>query len=175
MWGPVQVSLSVGSDQRKDAAITFGGDYGRWSAIHLGDFTTLGALSIRDPNQDHVDFSVAGSWGLLHEPTGLNLTFSGGFESVNEGDTPYNLYGQLGWNTKLSSLGPTGFGVDYTWTENVSASGDRGQGVGLAAVQILQRYGIELYSQVRWYSVDRDERPKLDDIVVGTFGTRVRF
>jgi hypothetical protein len=175
MWGPVQLSLSAGADQRMDAAITFGGDYGRWSAINLGSFTTLGAASISDPSEGGVDFRVAGSWSVLHNPTGLNLTASGGFDEGSQGDRPYNLYGKLGWNTELLSLGSTGLGVDYTWTENVDASGDQGQGVGLAAVQVLQRYGIELYTQVRWFSVDRDQQPEFDDILVGTFGTRVRF
>ena len=175
MLGPVQLSVSAGADQRKDAAITFGGDYDRWSAIQLGDFTTLGALSISDPNQDDVDLRVAGSWSMLHDATGLSLTVSSGFDGGTGGDTPYNVYGKLGWDTKLLGMGPTGFGVDYTWTENVSGDGDQGQGVGLAAVQVLERYGIELYTQVRWYKVDRGERPNFDDIVVGTVGTRVRF
>jgi hypothetical protein len=36
-------------------------------------------------------------------------------------------------------------------------------------------YGIELYSQVRWYTLDRADAPSVDDIVVGTLGTRVKF
>jgi predicted porin len=175
MLGPVQLSLSYGADQQKSAALTFGGDYGRWSAFEVGPFTMLGAVSIADPNQHGVNFRTAGSWSVLHDATGLNLTFSGGADDTSSGGTPYNLYGKLGWNTKLTKLGPTGFGVDYTWTENVSGSGDKGQGVGIAAVQVLQRYGIELYTQFRWYSVDRADRPRFDDIFVGTMGTRVRF
>lgn len=175
MWGPVQLSLSYGANERKDLAVTFGGDYGRWTGFEVGTFTTLGGVAISDPSQHGVDFRVAGSWSVLHNPTGLSLTFSGGFDEGPSGGTPYNLYGKLGWNAKLLSVGPTGFGVDYTWTENVSAPGDQGQGVGVAAVQVLQRYGIELYTQFRWYSVDRAEHPKFDDIFVGTMGTRVRF
>jgi predicted porin len=175
MWGPVQVSLSAGADQRWDAALTFGGDYDRWSAFELGGLTMLGGVSIRDPNKDGVDFTVVGSWSVLHDPTGLNLTVSSGYESVDDGDTPYNVYGKLGWNAELIAIGPTGFGLDYTWTENVSADGDRGQSVGFAAVQVLERYGIELYSQVRWLSLDRHLGPSFHDLVVGTLGTRVRF
>jgi len=173
--GPAQVSVSYGADQQWAAALTFGADYDRWSAIAAGPFTMLGGLSIFSQNQHGVNFTTAGSWSVLHNATGLNLTFSGGADDTSSGRTPYNLYGKLGWNTKLTSLGPTGFGVDYTWTENVSGSDDKGQGVGIAAVQVLQRYGIELYTQFRWYSVDRGEGPKFDDIFVGTMGTRVRF
>ena len=175
MWGPAQVSVSYGADQQWAAALTFGGDYGRWSAMEVGPFTMLGAVSIFDPNQHGVDFQTAGSWSVLHNATGLNLTFSGGAQEGVKGGTPYNLYGKLGWNAKLLDIGPTGFGVDYTWTENLSGSGDKGQGVGVAAVQVLRKYGIELYTQFRWYTVDRAERPRFDDILVGTLGTRVRF
>jgi hypothetical protein len=175
MLGPVQLSVSAGADQRYDAALTFGGDYDHWSGMDLGPFTGLGAVSIRQPNQEDVDYTVAGSWSLLHDASGLSLTLSGGFDGGARGDTPYSLYGKLGWNAKLVPVGPTGFGVDYAWTENVSADGDRGQSVGLAAVQVLQRYGIELYGQLRWYTVDRAASPAFDDIYLGTLGTRVRF
>ena len=42
-----------------------------------------------------------------------------------------------GTRSLFDDVGDTGFGVDYTWTENVSAGGDQGQSVGLAAVQVL--------------------------------------
>jgi hypothetical protein len=36
-------------------------------------------------------------------------------------------------------------------------------------------YGIALYSRVRWDTLDRADAPSVDDIVVGTLGTRVKF
>ena len=57
----------------------------------------------------------------------------------------------------------------------MSAGGDEGQSVGLAAVQILDRYGVQLYSQFRWYGVDRGAGPSFDDIFLGTVGSLVRF
>jgi hypothetical protein len=47
--------------------------------------------------------------------------------------------------------------------------------VGLSAVQVLDRYGIELYTQARWLELDRGQGPDFDDIWVLTTGTRVRF
>ena len=47
--------------------------------------------------------------------------------------------------------------------------------MGAAVVQTIEGYGTELYSQVRWYTLDRDDAPNVDDIVVGTLGTRVKF
>lgn len=174
MLGPVQLSLSAGSDQRYDAAVTFGGDYDHWTGFEIGPFVTLGAVSVSTPSSSGVDYRVAGSWSMLHQPSGLSLTLSSGVEETTR-KTPYNVYAKLGWDAELVSFGPTGFGVDYTWNENVLANEVEGQSVGVAAIQHLSEYGIELYTQFRWYTLDGTVGPGFDDIYLGTVGTRVRF
>jgi hypothetical protein len=176
-FGPLQLSLSAGADQRLDAAVTFGGDFDHWTSYEGGGITTLGAIAVSDPSDNDTDYRVAGSGSLLHNASGLSATFSAGVDGGTSGGTPYNLYGKLGWDTRLIEIGQTGFGVDYTWTENVSGdvAGDEGQSVGIAAVQVFQDYGIESYTQFRWFTLDRSEGPSFDDILIGTVGTRVRF
>jgi hypothetical protein len=49
-----------------------------------------------------------------------------------------------------------------------------GTSFGLAAVQRIDRFGIDLYSQLRWYELDGTD-PDLKNIVVGTFGTKFTF
>jgi hypothetical protein len=171
MLGALQLSASAGADQTYGAALTWGGDYDHWTAKELGGITTLGAVSISDPNEDGVDFRVAGSWSMLHDASGISGTVSSGFDDVSD-STPYNVYGKLGWDTHLFDMGDTGFGVDYNWAGNVDDSHDHGQSVGLAAVQVIDEYGVQLYSQFRWYTVDRGD---FDDIYLGTVGSLVRF
>ena len=72
-------------------------------------------------------------------------------------------------------LGPTGFGIDYTQGENISGDGAEGTSYGIAAVQRIERYGIDLYSQFRWYELDDAAEPGLKNITVGTFGTKFTF
>lgn len=175
MFGPMQVSTSAGSDQRFDVALTFGGDYDHWTGMQLGGFTTLGAIAYADPNVPGVDSRWSGSWSMLHNDTGLSFTVSGGRDSGTDGDNPYNLYGKIGWDTQLTRFGPTGFGLDYTYTEHVTGDGDQGDSIGVAAVQVFSSTGIELYSQLRLLSLDRAIGPDFDDIWVFTGGTRVRF
>ena len=174
--GPgLQLSASAGDDQRYDVALNWGGDYGDWTGVEVGPFTTLGAVSFQDPSEDDVDWRVAGSFSGLHNPTGLSLTVSGGMESFDEGDDPYNLYGKIGWDQSFFSIGDTGFGVDFTYSENVSAENDEGTSFGFAAIQLLEDYGTELYAQFRVFDLDRDDSPAVDEIYVGTVGTRVKF
>jgi predicted porin len=176
-FGPLQLSVSAGADQRLDAAVTFGADFDHWTSYEGGGITTLGGVAVSDPSDDDTDYRVAGSWSALHNASGLSATFSAGLDGGTSGGTPYNLYGKLGWDARLVEIGATGFGVDYTWTENVSGdvAGDAGQSVGIAAVQVFQDYGIEGYTQFRWFSVDNEEGPSFEDVLIGTAGTRVRF
>lgn len=175
MFGPVQGSVSYGQDDQWAAAVTLGGDYGDWSGWTVGDFTLLAAASVYNPEDDNVDYAYAASASFLHDPTGLNLTLSTGGQKLDEGDDPRNLYAKVGWDTQFWPLGPTVFGVDYTQGDNISSEGAEGTSYGIAAVQRIERYGIDLYGQLRWYDLDDDAGSDLSTITVGTFGTKFTF
>jgi hypothetical protein len=188
MFGPAQLSVSAGSDQRYDAALTFGGDYDHWTGIDLPGFTLLGGVGVSRPSDGDEDYRFTSSGSLLHDASGVSLTFSSGFDGGTQDDTPYSLYGKLGWDTRLVRFGPTGFGIDYAWNENLSNEGNEGQTAGVSAVQVFEEYGIEVYGQYRWFGVDGDAPTctptpapgcptdlSLDDIFLGTLGTRIRF
>jgi len=158
---------SAVSDQRYDASLWWGGQgYG---------FKAAGAVAVAFPNEDNTDLQYDGSFSLLHEATGLNLTLSAGLqERDNQGDAE-NTYVKLGWLTRFFSFGETAFGVDYTRSLNFPTGTDDGFSVGAAALQQFEDYGTELYVQYRIYSLDRDAEPNVQDINVGTIGARVKF
>ncbi|MGD8542364.1 MAG: hypothetical protein PVI27_07005 [Desulfobacteraceae bacterium] len=158
---------SVVSNQRADAALFWGGQgYG---------FKAAAAAAVSDPNQDNTDLRYNGSFSMLHEDTGLNLTLSSGLLDRDDRDDPLNLYGKLGWIAELWDLGTTAFGVDYTRSYNASAEDDEGYSIGAAVVQLIEPFGTELYLQYRLFSLDRDAGPGVEDIHVGTLGARVKF
>ena len=175
MFGPTQASISYGQDDQWATAVTLGGDYGDWTGWEVGNFTILAAAGIYSDNTDGVDYTYAGSASVLHNPTGISLTVSGGGQAVDEGSDPYNLYAKLAYDTEFWAIGPTGFGIDYTDGKDIAGEGFDGHSFGLAAVQKIDRYNIDLYSQLRWYDLDSDSEPDLKDIVVGTFGTKFTF
>jgi len=158
---------SLVSNQRWDGSLWWGGQgFG---------FLAAGAAAISDPNRDNTNLQYDGSFSLLHEATGLNLTLSAGLlDSDNEGD-PKNLYAKLGWLTRFFSVGQTAFGVDYTRSINLPTGRDDGYSIGGAVVQMFEEYGTELYAQYRLYSLNREVEPSVEDMYVGTVGARVKF
>jgi len=158
---------SLVSDQRYDASLWWGGQ-------GLG-FKAAGALAFADPNEENTNYQYDGSFSLLHEATGLNLTLSGGLKQLDDQGDAKNFYAKAGWLTRFFSVGETAFGVDYTRSVNLPTGRDKGYSVGGAVVQQFEDYGTELYLQYRLYSLDRDAAPSVQDIHVGTIGARVKF
>jgi hypothetical protein len=177
--GPgLQASASWGEDQRYDLALNWGGDFGNWTGVEIGPFTTIGAIALWDPSESGVDYNLDGSFSALHNPTGLSLTVSAGMQEADGVSNPYNLYGKLGWQTAFFDFGDTRFGVDVTQgrqnfeLEDGAERTAEGWSVGAAAVQAVSDYGLELFAQGRWFTVDQDD---FNDIIVGTVGSRLKF
>jgi len=161
------LAASAVSDQRYDASLWWGGQgYG---------FKAAGAVAYAYLNEDNADNQYDGSFSLLHEATGLNITLSAGLKEVDDQDDPTNFYVKLGWLKRFFSVGETALGVDYTRSMNLPTEDDDGYSVGAAVVQQFEDYGTELYLQYRLYSLDRDVEPSVHDINVGTIGARVKF
>ena len=175
MFRSVQGAVSYGQDSQWAASVTLGGDYGDWSGVDIASFTLLGAVGVYSDNTDGVDYTYVGSASILHDPTGLSLTLSGGGQKVDEGDTPSNFYAKLGWDTEFWPIGATGFGIDYTSGKNIAGDGIGGDSYGIAAVQRIDRYGIDLYTQARWFDPSSSDDLGLKNVFVGTFGTKFTF
>jgi outer membrane usher protein FimD/PapC len=138
-------------------------------------FKAIGAVGLADPNNDDTDLQYDGSFSILHEDTGLNLTLSAGLKERDNQSDAGNLYGKLGWLTRFFSFGESAFGVDYTRTQNQPTENDDGYSVGAAAVQFFEEYGTDIYLLCRLYSLDRDVEPSVHDISVVSLGARVKF
>lgn len=162
-----QFSTSLLTDQKYDAALWWGGQgYG---------FKAIGAAAVADPKQDDADLQYDGSFSLLHQDTGLNLTLSAGLLEHDKQSSGKNYYGKIGWLTRFFSFGDTAFSVDYGETKNQPRENDDGYTAGFAAVQSFEKFGSELYFLYRKYSLDRDVEPNIYDIDVVSIGTRVKF
>jgi hypothetical protein len=161
------LAASVISDERYDGALRWGGQgYG---------FKAIGAAAFAYPNEDDTDFQYDGSFSLLHEDTGLNLTLSAGLLERDNQSDPYNYYGKVGWLTRFFSFGKTAFSADYARSVNLPTDSDDGYSIGAAAVQQFEAYGTEIYLLYRLHSLNRDVGPEVHDINVVSVGTRIKF
>ncbi len=154
-------------DQRWDASLW-------WVAEGYG-FKSGAAAAVAKINEDNTDYQYDGSFSILHQATGLNVTFSAVTKDNDNGSDPYNLWGKLGWQTRLTKYGTTSFGIDYGHSENITADDDKGKSIGVAVVQSFADYGTEIYLQYRNFSLDWDSAASVSDINVGTVGARVKF
>jgi biotin carboxyl carrier protein len=162
-----RLATSIISDQRYDGALYWGGQgYG---------FKAIGSAAFADPNQDNTDLQFDGSFSILHEDTGLNLTLSAGKQERDNQSDPYNLYAKVGWMKRFFSSGVTAFAVDYTRSMNFPTVDDVGYSVGAAVVQPFDKFGTEIYGSYRLHSLDRDVEPDVHDINLFAIGTRVKF
>jgi hypothetical protein len=161
------LSGSIMSDNRYDVALRWGGKGNGFKAV--------GAAAIADPKESGEDLNYDGSFSLLHEDTGLNLTIAAGTRQRDNQSDPYNLYGKLGWRTRFFSVGETAFAVDYTRSKYLPTFSDEGYSYAAAVVQQFDKYGTELFALYRKHSLDRDVEPEVDDLNVVSMGARVRF
>ena len=162
-----QLSTSLLTEQRYDAAVWWGGQGHGFKAI--------GAASFADPKIDGASHQYAGSFSMLHEETGLNLTLSTGLLERDTQSNGENYYAKLGWIADFFSVGKTAFAIDYNKTEKQPTENDDGYSSGIAAVQHFEKYGTEIFSLYRIYSLDRDVEPDVHDINVLSLGARVKF
>jgi predicted porin len=161
------LAVSAISDKRSDAGLYWGGQgYG---------FKASASAGVADLNEDDKGLQYAGSASVLHENTGLNLSLSTGLQERDNQSDATNVFVKAGWLAKLFSVGSTAFSVDYTREDNFPTENDDGYSVGVSAVQLLEKYGTDLYAIYRLYSLDRDLKPEVHDIGVASIGARVKF
>jgi hypothetical protein len=160
-------SAAAVTDERYDAALWWGGQ--------SDNFKAIAGLGVADPNLDNAGLQYDGSFSVLHEETGLNLSLSAGVQEIDNQDDAQFFYAKLGWLKNFFSVGETAFSIDYARMPNQPTEDDEGVSVGLAAVQSFEKYGTEIYALYRNYSLDRDVEPEVYDIDVVSIGTRVKF
>jgi hypothetical protein len=150
-------------------------DAGLFWAAEVGGFKAAAAAALAKPSTDDVDYRADASASILHVASGLNLTASTGFDESDDGGNPSSYYLKVGWIADFFDFGTTNFGVDVNRSVNNPTPSDSGWSVGGAVVQNVADFGLQLYSQVRYYVLDRNNDPSVDGITAFTVGTRIKF
>jgi hypothetical protein len=159
-------SASYGADQKWGIAARWAGKFGGLEA-------TAGA-GVQDPSSDTADLVYAGSASVLHEATGLNLTYGTAYRDQDDG-TGQLQYIKAGWLHDFFAFGTSAFSIDFGYDKDAPGDGDEGKTIGVVALQHIRGYGTELFAGFRGYDLDQGDGPNVSTIYVGTMGTRVRF
>lgn len=149
------------SDEFYDIGLSYNQDFGDYKmAARLG-------YSIRDSAEE----LLSGSTSVLHVPTGLNLTVASGRQQ--QGEANY-VYIKGGIKRDWFAYGETALSVDYYRGDDFQTVGSESSSYGIAAVQQLDQYRLELYATYRRYEFE-NTGPQIEDIDVAFVGARWKF
>jgi hypothetical protein len=121
----------------------------RWTG-DLGDLAVRSALGyqwIDNPN-GNLTRRLAGSFTLVHEPTGLNFALSAG----NQYNGPSYYWARAGWQTDELSVGTTSLSIDYYNGTDFLSDGSRTENWGIYAVQDIDSLSLNLYAGWRTFT-----------------------
>jgi hypothetical protein len=121
----------------------------RWTG-DLGEVAVRSALGyqwIDNPN-GNLTRRLAGSFTLVHEPTGLNFALSAG----NQYNGPSYYWMRAGWQTDGLSVGTTSLSVDYYNGTDFLSDGSKTENWGIYAVQDIDSLSLNLYAGWRTFT-----------------------
>lgn len=133
-----------------DVAATYSGDF---------DQVDLDAAIGYAWNEDSDIETLSGSISGLHKPSGISLTLAAAREFNDDGTEGHYGYVKLGYQREFFEIGPTAFSVDYYFGNDIAAVGSDSTSIGLAAVQNIDDYNLQLWALWRSYSYDDDDGP----------------
>ena len=146
-----------------DLSLTYGG--------RLGDFQ-LGAAA--GYFWDRFDREiVSGSAAVIHQPTGLNLSFAAGELDTGSRTADY-WWTKAGLRRDLFDIGDTAVSLDYYSGRDMTVAGAESDSVGLALVQNIDSVNTELWLSWRLYDYD-DPTADFEDGQAVFGGFRFRF
>ncbi len=83
-------------------------------------------------------------------------------------------YTKIGYQFSPFSFGKSAVAIDYYYGDDVDATSDESDSIGLLAVQNVDRIGTELYAGYRNYDLDRDGED-FNDVNALLVGARIKF
>ncbi len=139
-----------------------------WSGTQ-GDFELAAAAGYAWEEDDTTNERYAGSFSMLHTPTGLNLSVSTGADP----DGGNYGYAKAGWKGDLMAAGPSAFSIDYYDGNDLAADSSSSEAFGVSAVQTFTDMDLEVYLGYRAYSYN--DATSYQDADSYLFGARYKF
>lgn len=127
------------------------------AAVYSGDFEQFdldAAIGYARNDGSDTD-TLSGSISGLHKSSGISLTLAAAREFTDGVEGRYG-YVKLGYQREFFDIGSTAFSVDYYFGNDIAAAGSDSTSIGLAAVQNIDDYNLQLWALWRNYQYDDD-------------------
>jgi len=166
------LGLSAGEKEMADAVLSYSGEFAG---------TKLAAAAAYSDPGDGKDYSQINGSASLLLGFGLNFTVAGGTRDLDKmpagGDDPTFMYGKIGYQTKLFSVGSSAFSVDYGVFENIKKQNteEEGTGYGVQFVQKFSDYNTELFAAYRNFELDDNTGADYEAVSLALAGARIKF
>jgi len=164
-----QLSTSLLDGGAVDAALRYSGEI---SGIAVEAAAGWYNGSSNASNDDAFTDGVSGSISALLR-NGFSVTLAAGTkDAATQGrDDPVFVYGKLGYQAKLNTLGTTAFAVDLGRYNDVEQNGDTLDTAGLQAVQEIEGTGSSVYIAYRYHTLDRSgtDFDAIHSVMTGAF------
>jgi hypothetical protein len=145
----------------------------RWTG-DVGDVAVRSAIGyqwIDNPNGDLTE-RLAGSFTMVHTPTGLNLSVSAG-DQFDGG--PSYVWARAGWLAEIFSFGTTALSVDYYNGSDFLTEGAVTENYGVYAVQSFDAASIDVYASWRNFTYSDNTGVSYQDAQGVLAGARFYF
>ncbi|MEQ9693259.1 porin [Shimia sp. SDUM112013] len=173
-FGQLRFAASVGVEDigRIETLNDALSDVGVFYSNRLGTFDIAGSagLSLAETATGR-EPQIAGSFSVLHAPTGLNVTAASG--SRNNGGS-YG-YTKIGIRRDWFDVGETRLSLDLYEGIDTFGAGTRTRSVGLGLVQDLEAQNVEVFLGLREFSADGTGAVRYRDMRSVMFGLRWKF
>jgi predicted porin len=172
-FGGFSLGVSAGEEERADVALTYSGKF--------ADETQLEAVVAYSDPGEGVDYTlISGSASVLFG-FGLNFTVAGGSRDLDKmpagGDDPTFMYGKIGYQAKLFSVGSTACSFDYGVYSNIENQDteEEGTAYGVQLVQKLSEYNTEIFAAYRNFELEDKTGADYEPISLALAGARIKF
>jgi len=133
-------------DPLYDIAATYRGEH--------NDFVIAGDIGLAY-NATTETTMFSGSASVLHDPSGVSLTFAAGQQNAEDLTSSYGFV-KLGYQHDFFEFGRTYFSADYYRGSDIAGDGSKSTSYALAAVQDIDRINTQLWFVWRNYDFEDD-------------------
>lgn len=173
--GSLKFVGSIGQED-VDKNVTFNDalqDMGLFYRNSIGQFAMAGSAGVSIAEVPNLGQSpqFAGSFSILHHPTGLNATFAGGHRDAGGS---YG-YFKLGVRRDFFGIGESAFAVDYYEGQSTISAGTYSRSIGLGLVQNVEKLNLDFFLGFRRHRYSGTGFVDHRDIDSAMFGVRWKF